>query len=153
MHAAASTWGQISPGFTILHQHLKIQNCAAVPWHGVCHNFHVLIWTQQMISLTFRAEMLPFSSYYFFICIYVCMCASVCVYIYILIYTWFAVCKTGYEYSTVHKRERGLSTGQRTILPQLFQLDFQKHNFVLGDTTVSPFWKFSLNGKKQHKLI
>lgn len=26
MHAAASTWGQISPGFTAMHQHLKIQN-------------------------------------------------------------------------------------------------------------------------------
>lgn len=30
-HAVASTWGQTSPGFTVMHQHLKIQNCTAVP--------------------------------------------------------------------------------------------------------------------------
>lgn len=136
MHAGASTWGQISPGFTVMHEHLKIQNCAAVPWHGICHNFHVLIWTQRMISLTFKAEMLTFSSTLLFLYIYIYMC--VCV------YTWFALCKTGNEYSTMHKGERGLSTGQRSIFPQLFQLDLQKHNLILGDpyATVSLYWKF-----------
>lgn len=84
MHAAASTWGQISPGFTVMHQHLKIQNCAAVPWHGICHNFHVLIWTQQMISLTFKAEMLTFLSFLSFLYIYICVCVCVCIYTWLL---------------------------------------------------------------------
>lgn len=150
MHATASTWGQISPGFTVMHQHLKIQNRTAVPWHGICHNFHVLIWTQQTISLTFKAEILLFFEFYFiFISIYTHMYVYICVCVFVYIRTWFALCKTGYEYSTMHRGERGLRTGQRTILPQLFQLDLQKHSLILEEayTTVSPYWKFCLNGK------
>lgn len=64
-------------------------------------------------------------------------------------YIYIICSNSGYEYSTMHKGGRGPSTGQRSVLPQVFQPDLQKHNLILGEayTTVPSHWKFCLNGK------